>query len=81
MGILPGDPDPDKLFMTVEKLLELITQKVKLRRPRIAAMLAVRRLLCHSTGIDQLDLSRSVLGQWCLQSLRSSLRDLRVAAG
>lgn len=72
--------DMDGLFTAIEKLIEL-TQKVKSRRPRIAALLATRRLLTHSASVDRLDLSKSGPGQWCLKYLRSSLRDLRIAAG
>lgn len=73
--------DMDGLLTATEKLIEL-TQKAKSRRPRIAALLATRRLLTHSASVDRLDLSKSGLGQWCLKYLRSSsLRDLRIAAG
>lgn len=72
--------DMDGLLTAIEKLVE-ITQKTKSRRPRIAALLATRRLLTHSASVDRLDLSQSGLGQWCLKYLRSSLRDLRIAAG
>lgn len=72
--------DMNGLVTTVENLIEL-TQKAKSRRPRIAALLATRRLLTHSANLDRLDLSKSGLGQWCLKYLRSSLRDLRIAAG
>lgn len=77
---LSEDPGIDELFTAIENLFRLI-QKPKWRSPRIAVMLALRRLLSHSTSYIHLDLSKSVLGQWCLQSMRSSLRDLRIAAG
>lgn len=77
---LAGDPGIDELFTAIETLFRLI-QKPKWRGPRIAVMLALRRLLSHSTSFVHLDLSKSVLGQWCLQSMRSSLRDLRIASG
>ncbi|EQL03330.1 phosphatidylinositol 3 [Ophiocordyceps sinensis CO18] len=60
------------------------------RRPRVAAMMALRRLVHHCEDRDFLDLDRAgpadvaVLtpGRWCLQSLiNSSVRELRVAAG
>ncbi|CAM1502082.1 Fc.00g040660.m01.CDS01 [Cosmosporella sp. VM-42] len=51
------------------------------RRPRVAAMIALRRLVLHSNDPDTLNLETSVLGQWCLQSLNSSVRELRIAAG
>lgn len=51
------------------------------RRPRVVAMVALRRIILHSRDADVLDLEKSALGQWCLQSLQSSLRELRIAAG
>ena len=51
------------------------------RRPRIVAMIAARRLLHHSVAPELWDLEKSELGPWCLQSLRSTMRELRLAAG
>ncbi|KJZ74837.1 hypothetical protein HIM_05746 [Hirsutella minnesotensis 3608] len=60
------------------------------KRPRIAAMIALRRLACHCEDPAFLDLEKSSVGdpaaptpgRWCLQSLiNSSIRELRVAAG
>lgn len=51
------------------------------KRPRIAAMIAVRRLVLHCSDAELLDLETSKLGQWCLQSLNSSVRELRIASG
>lgn len=51
------------------------------RRPRVVAMIALRRVVLHSQNLEVLDLEKSVLGQWCLQALQSSLRELRIAAG
>ncbi|KAI8722117.1 Non-specific serine/threonine protein kinase [Fusarium sp. LHS14.1] len=51
------------------------------RRPRVAAMLALRRVVQHCDDTELLNLETSALGQWCLQSLNSSLRELRIAAG
>jgi serine/threonine-protein kinase ATR len=50
------------------------------KRPRIIAMIALRRLVFHSVDPDFLDLETSPAGQWCLQCLRSSVRELRIAA-
>lgn len=44
-------------------------------------MIATRRVAMHCADEDFLDLETSELGQWCLQSLNSSLRELRIAAG
>ncbi|KAJ4263990.1 serine/threonine-protein kinase M1 [Fusarium torreyae] len=51
------------------------------RRPRVAAMMALRRVIVHCDDAELLNLETSVLGQWCLQSLNSSVRELRIAAG
>ncbi|KAK4155321.1 hypothetical protein C8A00DRAFT_42044 [Chaetomidium leptoderma] len=51
------------------------------RRPRVFAMISLRRLVRHSTNGELWDLEKSVPGQWCLQSLQSSIRELRIAAG
>jgi serine/threonine-protein kinase ATR len=49
-------------------------------RARLVAMLAVRRLLTHSSSIEHRDISSCAVGEWCLQSLRSSSRELRISA-
>lgn len=51
------------------------------RRLRVSAMIALRRLAKHSTNTELWDLEKSGPGQWCLQSLQSSIRELRIAAG
>ncbi|KUI73457.1 Protein kinase rad3 [Cytospora mali] len=51
------------------------------RRPRVVAMIALRRIVLHTKDPGTLDLEKSALGQWCLQALQSSLRELRIAAG
>ncbi|KAJ5622049.1 hypothetical protein N7528_005281 [Penicillium herquei] len=47
--------------------------------PRIAAMVALRRILMHSPCMEELHLSSSASGEFCLHSLRSSIRELRIA--
>ncbi|KAL9594565.1 MAG: hypothetical protein Q9179_005333, partial [Wetmoreana sp. 5 TL-2023] len=66
-----------KLFADLTKLPHVH----RLSKPRVAAMLALRRVLNHCSEKDHLDLTNSILGQSCLQALRSSSRDLRIAAG
>ncbi|KFY60649.1 hypothetical protein V496_05277 [Pseudogymnoascus sp. VKM F-4515 (FW-2607)] len=51
------------------------------RKPRILAMMVVRKFALHFEGTQFMDLESSVLGQWCLTSLRSSVRELRIVAG
>ncbi|RDW66710.1 hypothetical protein BP5796_09459 [Coleophoma crateriformis] len=51
------------------------------RKPRVLAMLALRKFAVHFDEPELLDLEISPLGQWCLQSLQSSIRELRISAG
>ena len=44
-------------------------------------MVALKRLLIHTANTDYHDLAQSIYGQWCLQALRATARDLRIAAG
>lgn len=51
------------------------------RRPRVQAMATLRHFAMHFKDSEFLDLETSKLGQWCVKSLRSSMRELRIAAG
>ncbi|PHH78594.1 hypothetical protein CDD82_2953 [Ophiocordyceps australis] len=55
------------------------------KRPRVVAMLALKRFVLHCESQSFVDLDKpmeSSAGHWCLQSLiKSSVRELRVAAG
>ncbi|KAI1642826.1 uncharacterized protein F4817DRAFT_277367 [Daldinia loculata] len=51
------------------------------QKPRVTAMTAMRRIAKHCTDLDFLDIEISVTAQWCLKSLQSSVRELRIAAG
>ena len=55
-------------------------QGQKASRPRIAAMVALNRVFAHTNRNEHLDLRISPLGQWCLQCVKSSIRDLRIGA-
>ena len=68
------------MFSTIASLIKL-PKTQKQRRPRVTAMLALKRLLSHTTNLDHLNLATSPFGQWCFQALHSSIRELRVAAG
>ncbi|EFR05531.1 kinase rad3 [Nannizzia gypsea CBS 118893] len=48
---------------------------------RIAAMVAIRNIINHDLHDDEDRLDISPFGEYCLQSLKSSIRELRVAAG
>jgi serine/threonine-protein kinase ATR len=62
------------------KLIKL-SSFLQSKRPRVVAMIGLRRLVIHSVDPELLDLETSAPGQWCLQSLQSSIRELRIAAG
>ncbi|KAK1990998.1 phosphatidylinositol 3 [Colletotrichum falcatum] len=62
------------------KLIHLDSFKES-RRPRVVAMIAMRRIVSHADITQLIDLETSPLGQWCLQSLHSSVRELRIASG
>ncbi|RYP19412.1 hypothetical protein DL765_003385 [Monosporascus sp. GIB2] len=51
------------------------------RRPRVTAMVALRRLGKHCCDPEFLDIETSVAAQWCWKSLQSSVRELRIASG
>lgn len=74
-----GDAE-DEIFTTLQTLLETREFQHSVE-PRVRAMLAVRKLVAHSSRSNYLDLAASFCGKWCLQSHCSTLRELRIAAG
>ena len=73
---LTGDTE-EELIRTLTVIVPMTQRSAKVRA---AAILAMGRLLAHSNDTDNLKLASSSLGEWCLQSLRSSVRDIRMAA-
>ena len=51
------------------------------KRLRVVAMVALRKLVLHTDDVDFFDIESSAPAQWCIQSLQSSVRELRIAAG
>ncbi|KAI1263882.1 phosphatidylinositol 3 [Xylariaceae sp. FL1019] len=51
------------------------------RKPRVSAMICLRRIAKHCNSTEFFDMESSPAAQWCLKSLQSSVRELRVAAG
>lgn len=82
-GTLPNSMDillaeeGDELLKT---LLVLIPSISRQSRARVIAMAALRRVIAHLGSADNLRLTQTPAGEWCLQSLKSSSRDLRLAA-
>lgn len=69
-----------ELLMTISEMIKS-PKSQRSKQPRIAAMIAIGRVLSHTNNEPCLDLATSTLGHWCLQALQSSLRELRIAAG
>ncbi|TVY82181.1 Protein kinase rad3 [Lachnellula suecica] len=89
-----GRQRPDSTHLNEDRCLKISSEAIKTfcilikspafvdsRRPRVLAMVALRRFAVHFNDPTFLDFEQSSLGQWCLQSLGSSMRELRVAAG
>ena len=47
---------------------------------RCLSMFAIQRFACHASSSDHLDIGVSAIGQYCMQGLRSSVREIRIAA-
>ena len=70
--------------MSAFNIIEKLTKNPSFRestRPRVYAMVCLQRMFRHTVLPEIRDLEKSVLGQWCIQSLRSSIRELRIGAG
>jgi serine/threonine-protein kinase ATR len=70
----------DEALLIFDKLVQSASF-LDSRRPRVLAMFALRRFAVHEDTPSFLDLQVSLLGQWCMRSLKSSVRELRIAAG
>lgn len=68
----------DELYKILAHIIPRLTRAPRLR---ISSMITLRRILAHSSGSLDLRLSSSFFGEFCLHSLRSSIRELRVATG
>jgi serine/threonine-protein kinase ATR len=72
--------DRTLLLQTVSQLVDS-PELQKSKRLRVISMGTVQACLEQMTESSLLDLGNSRLGQYCLRSLQSSLRELRLAAG
>lgn len=72
-----GDPpDFEDIWSLFNSILPRLT---RIPGPRISAMVALRRILTHAPHSNQMHISTSASGEFCLHSLRSSIRELRIA--
>lgn len=72
--------DITPLLQTVSQLVDS-PELQKSKHLRVISMGTVQACLEQTTESSHLDLGNSRLGQYCLRSLQSSLRELRLAAG
>ncbi|KAL4888524.1 UVSB PI-3 kinase [Aspergillus ambiguus] len=68
----------DELCISLACIIPKLTRTHSLR---INAMIALGRSLMHAPTSDHLHLASSVFGEFCLHSLRSSVRELRIVTG
>ncbi|KAN0073288.1 hypothetical protein V8E54_008508 [Elaphomyces granulatus] len=61
-------------------LLDVLSILTRSTTPRMPSLLCLRRILIHDPESDRLQIT-SIFGELCLHSLRSSLRELRLASG
>lgn len=78
MNVEGEPPAIEKIWTMFNFILARLTRTPG---PRVAAMIALRRILMHSSHSKQMHLSTSPSGEFCLHSLRSSIRELRIATG
>lgn len=57
-----------------------VPEFIESRQPRLHAMVSLRRIAAHFRTPTFLDLEVSLAAQWCLKSLQSSVRELRVCS-
>lgn len=76
----PPEGSTDEVQLMFSSIIHSETLSER-RKVRVSMMLALRRLILHSNNVELLSLETSSIGQWCLQSLNSSVRELRIAAG
>ncbi|KAE8374326.1 protein kinase [Aspergillus bertholletiae] len=71
-------PNIEELCKILAYIIPRLTRTTSLR---IAAMVTLRRTLLHTSDSTYSQLASSVFGEFCLHSLRSSVRELRIITG
>ncbi|PWY66408.1 hypothetical protein BO70DRAFT_390661 [Aspergillus heteromorphus CBS 117.55] len=70
--------DTNELYQILVYIIPKLTRNATLR---VAAIVALRKVLMHASSSSYMQLRSSVFGEFCLQSLRSSVRELRIITG
>ncbi|KAK5125692.1 hypothetical protein LTR85_011966 [Meristemomyces frigidus] len=80
MLTIAAEIEPALVAATVGKLLEM-SELQETKRTRLLTMFAVRACVQRLSNPAIMDLAKTQMGQLCLSSLHSSIRELRIAAG
>lgn len=75
------DEDYEKTLIDVLEILLKSNEVATSNQFKVTAMSALKRVACHTSMVEALGFEHGVLGKWCLHGLRSSSRELRIAAG
>ncbi|KAI1460108.1 phosphatidyl inositol 3-kinase [Annulohypoxylon moriforme] len=75
------DPVAKEIVQELFASLVQLPGFIEARKLRVTAMTAIRRIAKHCIDPEFLDMEVSVTAQWCLKSLQSSVRELRIASG
>lgn len=72
------DPCFNELEALMLRIIPVIQRSLK---PRIVAAYSMRSIILHHSSATVMGQVNSTFGDWCFQSLRSSIRELRIASG
>ncbi|PYH97770.1 hypothetical protein BO71DRAFT_346316, partial [Aspergillus ellipticus CBS 707.79] len=70
--------DIDELCQILAYIIPRLTRNANLR---VATIIALRKILMHTSDSSHMRLASSVFGEFCLHSLKSSVRELRIITG
>lgn len=73
------DSNIQEIFCTLDSLVKLSEYRAT-PQTRIWGMMSLRRILNHTENSSYLNAQTTELGQWCLATLATSIRELRIAA-
>ncbi len=79
-GINPDLAETSSDTERIDLFVALVPLIQRSAKTRVIAMVALMRLLAHTPSLENMDISNCAVGEWCLQSLRSSSRELRISA-
>lgn len=73
-----SSPGSDELSKTMQAIVSSLPESDKVQTVIMSVM---RRLIMHDSHTTKLEINDSIFGHWCLKSMYSPSRELRMAAG